>query len=108
MLRPRRVARIAVEARPAEGGLIEVSVRDNGVGFDPRLADRLFSVFQRLHRDEEFEGTGIGLATARRIVHRHGQRIWGDGQPDAGAVFTFTMAAAETLHDNPKRADVEK
>ncbi|MGE3570822.1 MAG: PAS domain S-box protein [Burkholderiales bacterium] len=106
--RPRRVARIAVEARPAEGGLIEVSVRDNGVGFDPRLADRLFSVFQRLHRDEEFEGTGIGLATARRIVHRHGQRIWGDGQPDAGAVFTFTMAAAETLHDNPKRADVEK
>lgn len=100
--RPRRLARIEVTAQPAEGGLVEISVRDNGVGFDPRLSDRLFAVFQRLHRDEEFEGTGIGLATARRIVHRHGQRIWGDGEPGAGAVFTFTMAAAEALHGSSK------
>jgi PAS domain S-box-containing protein len=106
--RPRRLARIGVAAQPAEGGLVEISVRDNGVGFDPRLSDRLFAVFQRLHRDEEFEGTGIGLATARRIVHRHGQRIWGDGEPGAGAVFTFTMAAAEALHGSSNDVVVGK
>jgi PAS domain S-box-containing protein len=100
--RPRPVARIAVEARAAPGGLAEITVRDNGVGFDARFKDKLFGVFQRLHRDEEFEGTGIGLATARRIVHRHGQRIWGEGETGAGAAFTFTLAQcdeAEVTHE---------
>ncbi len=97
--RPRPVARIAIDARTLQTGEAALSVRDNGVGFDMRFKDKLFGVFQRLHRDEEFEGTGIGLATARRIVHRHGHRIWAEAEPDKGATFTFTMTPAEVVHE---------
>ena len=84
---PARV-HVGVEERDDEWRL---SVRDEGIGLDPETADRVFVMFQRLHTEKEYPGSGIGLAICKRIVERHGGRIWVESEPERGATFIFTI-----------------
>jgi PAS domain S-box-containing protein len=92
--RKRDPAVVEIGCRPDGAGRPAFFVRDNGTGFDMRYADKLFRVFQRLHRAEDYEGTGVGLAIVQRIVHRHGGRVWAEAAVDRGATFSFTVNAA--------------
>jgi light-regulated signal transduction histidine kinase (bacteriophytochrome) len=89
--RPR--AHAVIEIGQTDGTPPAIFVRDNGVGFSMKYADKLFGVFQRLHRSEDFEGTGVGLATLQRIVKKHGGQVWAEAELDKGATFFFTLAA---------------
>ena len=91
---------IHIAARKVGEGWV-ISVRDNGIGIDPKYADKIFGLFERLHSSDQYEGTGVGLALCRAIIQRYGGRIWVESEVGKGSAFCFTLPAPEAVGASP-------